>query len=152
VGPDRAPPPHPESFRTPQGAPFARDPRRSVFYVVRGSCTWRLLPHDDFPPWKTVYHYFRLFWRIDDTWEELHEALRRSRARVRLGRNPQPSAAGIVDSQSVKTTGGVGAEERGFDAGKKVKGTLSAICLWTPRGWCSRRRSTRPTSSTATMA
>jgi putative transposase len=118
--------------------------------VVRGSCTWRLLPHDDFPPWKTVYHYFRLFWRIDGTWEELHEALRR-RARVRLGRNPQPSAAGIVDSQSVKTTA-VGAEERGFDAGKKVKGTLSAICLWTPRGWCSRRRSTRRTSSTATMA
>jgi transposase len=45
------------------------------FYVVRGGCTWRLLPHD-FPPWKTVYHYFRL-WRIDGTWERLHEALRR---------------------------------------------------------------------------
>jgi putative transposase len=72
----------------------------------------------------------------DGTWEGLHEALRR-RARVRLERNPQPSAAGIVDSQSVKTTGGVGGEERGFDAGKKVKGTLSAICLWPPRGWCS---------------
>ena len=44
----------------------------AVFYVVRGGCTWRLLPHD-FPPWKTVYHYFRL-WRIDGTWERLHEA------------------------------------------------------------------------------
>jgi putative transposase len=30
----------------------------AVFYVVRGGCAWRLLPHD-FPPWKTVYHYFR---------------------------------------------------------------------------------------------
>jgi len=58
-------------------------------------------------------------WRIDGTWERLHEALRR-RARLRLGRDPQPSA-GIVDSQSVKTTG-VGGEECGYDPGKKMRG------------------------------
>ena len=89
----------------------------AVFYVVRGGCAWRLLPHD-FPPWKTVYHYFRT-WRIDGTWQRLHEALR-CRARVHLGRDPQPSAA-IVDSQSVKTTG-VGGKGRGYNPGKKVKG------------------------------
>ena len=87
----------------PGGRPRAHESRElldAIFYVVRGGCAWRLLPHE-FPPWQTAYHYFRE-WRIDGTWERVHASLR-DRVRLREGRSATPSAA-IVDSQSVRTT------------------------------------------------
>ena len=82
------------SFARPKatGRPKMHSPREilnAVFCIVRGGCSWRLLPHD-FPPWQTIHHYFRS-WRLDGTWEKMHAALRQ-RVRVRLERNPQPSA------------------------------------------------------------
>jgi putative transposase len=94
----------------PGGRPRAHPLREIVDalrYVLRGGIAWRALPHD-YPPWQTVYHYFRA-WRLDGTWERLNDELREL-VRQRAGRNAQPSAA-ILDSQSVKTTekGGHGA-------------------------------------------
>ena len=80
----------------------------AMLYVLRGGIAWRALPHE-FPPWQSVYHYFRA-WRRDGTWERLNDAVR-ERERVRQGRAAQPTGA-ILDSQSAKTT-----EKGGLAAG-----------------------------------
>jgi putative transposase len=85
------------------GRPRAHLLRESIDalrYVLRGGIAWRALPQD-YPPWQTVYHYFRA-WRLDSTWKRLNDELREA-VRERAGRTRQPSA-GILDSQSVKTT------------------------------------------------
>jgi putative transposase len=87
----------------PDGRPAIHDRRELVnamLYWLRAGCAWRLLPHD-LPPWKTVYHYWRL-WRRQGVWERVLAALR-EQERVRQGRKPTPSAV-ILDSQRVKTT------------------------------------------------
>ena len=72
----------------------------AMLYVLRTGCQWRMLPHE-YPPYGTVFYHFRQ-WRRTLLWERINQALR-EQVRVEAGREAQPSA-GIVDSQSAKTT------------------------------------------------
>ena len=93
-----------------------REVINAILYRTRTGCAWELLPHD-LPAKSTVYEYYRA-WQRDGTWHTLHEAFR-GRARQPVGKQAD-ATAGMLDSQSVKTTETRG--ERGDDAGQKVKG------------------------------
>ncbi len=108
----------------PKQKQFGRPPEHTrreilngIFYLLRTGCAWRYLPRD-YPPWKTVYHYFRA-WRKSQWWKKTNQRLRRLVRKV-SGRKAQ-SSVGIIDSQSSKT-GDTAREAVSFDGGKKVKG------------------------------
>ena len=99
-----------------------REVLNAIRYIARSGCGWRGLPKD-FPPWQTVYWWFRRFMRRF-LFETIHDVALMIE-RERSGREASPSA-GVVDSQSVKAPA---AEERGFDAGKKIKGRKRHIAV-----------------------
>ena len=99
-----------------------REALNAIRYMARSGGGWRMLPRD-FPPWQTVYWWFRRFVRqllfrtIHDVCVDID--------RERSGRAGSPTA-GVIDSQSVKAPG---ARKRGHDAAKKVVGRKRHIAV-----------------------
>ena len=99
-----------------------REVLNAIRYMARSGGGWRMLPND-FPPWQTVYWWFRRFVRRF-LFQTIHDvALMLDRERV--GREASPTG-GVVDSQSVKAPE---AKTRGYDAGKRIVGRKRHIAV-----------------------
>ena len=103
-----------------------REVINGILYLNRTGCSWRLLPHE-FPPWGTVHYYYRRF-RLEGTWQTLHDKLR-EKVRVAADKKPTPSAA-VIDSQSVKTT-----EKGGYIGMTRARRSMAASDISLSTHW-----------------
>ncbi len=113
----------PRAGRT--GRPRKTDLRaviNALRYMVRAGCEWRMLPND-FPPWQTVYYWFRRLMRRM-LFKTIHD-LALMLDRLLTERAAMPTA-GVIDSQSVKAPAAI---QRGYDANKKIKGRKRHIAV-----------------------
>jgi transposase len=111
--------PGPRRLGGPRSA-HLRDVVNAIQYIAATGCQWSLLPQD-FPPFTTVQRYF-YNWRNGGLLRAIsHLMVNAARELERAGASP---SAGVIDSQSVKTTesGGPSGGPSGFDAGKRIKG------------------------------
>jgi len=99
-----------------------REVLNAIRYMARSGAGWRMLPKD-FPPWQTVYWWFRRFVRMF-LFRTIHDVALMI-DRERSGRAASPTA-GVIDSQSIKAPS---AKKRGYDAGKKIVGRKRHIAV-----------------------
>ena len=133
----------------PGGRPRTTDMRQvldGLFYLARTGCQWRHLPPPPiFPPWSTVYGYFRTFLAAG-VWESMRHHLV-TMLREQQGKEPSPTAA-IIDTQSVKTT-----EKGVLAATMPPRRSRGASVTWrsTPPACCWAWSCTRPISRMRTV-
>src|SRR6476469_3518067 len=100
-----------------------REVLNAIRYMARSGAGWRMLPKD-FPPWQTVYWWFRRFVRLL-LFRTIHDVALMI-DRERSGRAASPTA-GIIDSQTVKAP--APGAQRGYDAAKKTVGRKRHIVV-----------------------
>ena len=94
-----------------------RDIVDAILWLLRIGSQWRNLP-EKFPPWKSVYYYFRK-WQVDGTLQRMNDGLNK-KERLRRGKEATPSML-CIDSQSVKG-GPFISKDKGIDGNKRVNG------------------------------